>query len=261
MRAIINAATCDPVDFATTRTPEHLGDDYWYEQKMDGDRVLVQVEDGLISVFNRNAEPRSRFIPVRVDAPGTWIIDGEWMDDGTYWAFDLPVMNGQIVKHTLRDRRFILEDFLHRVEHSPNMRILPKWEGEKKKLQLVQEVHSLSLEGVVIKHVAGTYGTRWLKAKNYHTADVVVTSLRDDGKENVTFAVISGTGEWKEVGRCALLGTEIAVGDVVEVRYLYMSKKGRLIQPTLQRRRDDKTARECDMRQFSTINKLVLGVP
>ena len=50
----------------------------------------------------------------------------------------------------------------------------------------------------------------------------------------------------------------IKVGDVLEVRYLYTGANGRLYQPTILRKRDDKAMQECLTSQLKHVNKEVL---
>lgn len=249
------------------------------EQKLDGHRVILRIQDGLSPLaLTRNGNPYTKGLPADLFQgfpPGRWALDGEWIaphsgGDGVYWVFDLLDANG-MVNHstTLDDRRAILEAFFDLGLNNPKIRLVPQAKTEEEKRALVAKCRSMGAEGVMVKARTGTYkpGMRSreiFKAKFVETADVVVMALRDDGKDSVRLGAYDANGlNLIDVGRASLIGKEKAgafsVGDVLEVRYLYMGAGERLFQPTILKRRSDKRAEECGIGQFKHVSKSVLA--
>jgi ATP-dependent DNA ligase len=255
------------------------GDQYVIEQKLDGHRVILRIQDGLSPLaLTRNGNPYTKGLPDALFQgfpPGRWALDGEWIaphsgGDGIYWVFDLLDANGMInYGTTLDDRRAVLEAFFDLGLNNPIIRLVPQAKSTEEKRVLVDRCRAMGAEGVMTKVKTGTYqpGARSreiFKAKFVETADVVVMALRDDGKDSVRLGAYDANGlNLIDVGRASLIGKEksgaFAVGDVLEVRYLYMGAGERLFQPTIMKRRTDKRAEECSVQQFKHVSKTVLA--
>lgn len=267
-----------------TSLAQFINDDEWVmEQKLDGHRVLL-VSPGINvppTALTRSGSLYTRKLPKEIDAfrfpPGEWVLDGELVGtvvnghtvSSTYWIFDMPRFPGAPLTGDLPlyARRAALETFLANVP-SP-FKIVPQARdaSQKKLLSTVALQHNF--EGLIVKKKGSPYrpGGRtpeWLKIKFVATCDVVVTGVRDDGKDSVSYAVYD-QGVLKPIGRASLIGKEkngaIQVGDVIEVRYLYVGSDGRLYQPTVLRKRDpnEKPANQCTMGQLKMVNKQVLA--
>lgn len=267
---------------ASSMDPAHLegtitGPQFVLEQKLDGHRILLRVQDGLSPLaLTRGGAPYTKGLPASLTdglPDGRWVLDGEWIaahsgGDGIYWVFDMLDANGLITESsTLVERRAVLEAFMSLVS-TPRIRLVPQAKTEDEKRTLVQKCRESGAEGVMVKNIDGTYqpGARSrniFKAKFVETADVIVLALRDDGKDSVRLGAFDAQGALVDVGRSSLIGKEkkgaFAVGDVLEVRYLYMGANGRLFQPTIMKRRDDKLAPECLTDQFKHVRKDVLA--
>lgn len=242
------------------------------EQKLDGHRILLRVQDGLSPLaLTRGGMPYTKALPKNLTRglpAGRWVLDGELVD-GTYWVFDMLDANGMISESTpFSERRAILEAFMSLVS-TPCIRLVPQAVTQQEKQALVDRCRNEGAEGVMVKVLAGRYrpGARSvdvLKAKFVETADVVVLDVRDDGKDSVRLGAYQLTGQTLvDVGRSSLIGKEkngkIQKGDVLEVRYLYMGSGDRLYQPTILRKRYDKLPQECTTDQFKHVSKKVLA--
>jgi bifunctional non-homologous end joining protein LigD len=262
------AGTMDPGDLTMVLTDSN----WWAQQKLDGDRVLFHVNDGAVSALNRNGEPRVNLVPKNVarqfEIPGTWVFDGELMSDGTYWLFDMPVAEPHIDKsHSYEYRHVVLERLFAGWGPESCVRLLPTARTTAAKRALMERVLAANGEGVIFKDISAPYheGKRsnsMLKVKHTKTADCVVTDVGRDGRANCHVSLYDNRGRLTEVGSVATAGKPaVAIGDVVEVRYLYASEEQRLYQPVLLRVRDDKWATDCTLDQLVFTSRDVVEVP
>lgn len=240
------------------------------EQKLDGHRIILRCQDGLKPLaLTRGGNPYTKKLPVDIAdgiPPGRWVLDGELCGD-TYWVFDLLDANGLVSESTpLSERREVLEAFMTLV-NTPKIKLVPQATTESAKRELFDRLREEGAEGVMFKRKDGLYypGARSkdvLKAKFVETADVVVMALRDDGKDSVALGAYDENMQLVPVGRASLIGKEkkgvFQIGDVLEVRYLYMGSNSRMYQPTILKRRDDKIAPECRTDQFKHVSKKVI---
>lgn len=252
-----------------------ITDDSWVmEQKLDGHRVLLVAPelDMPPTALTRNGNLYSRKLPQAIRdfrfPPGKWVLDGELVD-GTYYVFDLPVSpifeRSNPAMATLSVRRQALEALLDNIGHP--FKLVPQARNRAEKITLADTALRNNFEGLLLKKRDSLYipagrTTDWLKLKFVVTADVVVLDVRDDGKDSVRLGLYTADGLLQDVGRASLIGKEkrcpINQGDVVEVRYLYVGAGGRLYQPTLLKKRDDKRPDECTDDQLKHVNKSVL---
>lgn len=260
------ATNCENLDALSS----FVTDDAWaLEQKIDGHRRALVAGDRIVPV-NRRGEPST--LPPMVQAgltplPDGFVLDGELLDDVLY-VFDLPRAATLLAPTaSLVERREVLERLFSLWEHDEAVvRLLPSARSAADKQALVDAVVGTHGEGFVAKHCDDTYreGKRspaWRKVKLTSCADVVVVAVSPDGRENYEIAVVDG-GALVPVGSIAWNHRRsdglLAVGDVVEVRYLYVGAQQRLVQPRIVRRRTDKTAAECTADQLRAVNKSVV---
>lgn len=257
-----------------------------FEQKLDGHRLLLCSPGGDFppTALTRAGTPYTRKLPKALqefrfpegNGPMDFILDGELVD-GIFWVFDMIARNVVTEAMPLRLRRYTLEnsiDFWGR--GNSNIRLVPQAKTREEKIALADKALASNFEGLIIKQTNAPYrsGMRtqeWLKVKFVTTADCIVLDVRDDGKESVRLGMVEPdnaanapetTYKIIEVGRASLIGKEkngeIKRGDVIEVKYLYAGAQGRLYQPTILRKRDDKGMHECDISQMKHVNKSVL---
>jgi bifunctional non-homologous end joining protein LigD len=248
-------------------------DDWIFEQKLDGHRILLCSPGGDFppSALTRNGSPYTRKLPQAIQdfrfptdvGPMEMILDGELVGD-TFWVFDIPLL-----PYALSSRRKFLEKAFQNVQAGEAIRLVPQAKTREEKIALAETALKENYEGLVVKnrtsiYMAGARNESWIKIKFVKTADCFVTAVRDDGKESVRLGMVAD-GDPRaicDVGRASLIGKEkngtIAIGDVVEVRYLYTGAGGRLYQPTILRKRHDKSMHECTTDQLVMVNKEVL---
>jgi ATP-dependent DNA ligase len=212
--------------------------------------------------------------------PTSCILDGELVD-GVLWVFDLPYLADKAgpidPSHILSVRRAALEEMFTWWTPNPAcFRLLPVAHLDLDKSKLALTVLQNGGEGLMLKDTMGTYrsGARVkdvCKVKFVKTIDCVVTAVGTQGKENYSLGVYrptnapgamsNGRFELVEVGRCSAIGkAKVNVGDVIEVKYLYLGADNRLYQPRMMRPRTDKGALECTIDQLdhAKVNKTVV---
>lgn len=251
-----------------------MDDEGWaMEQKLDGVRVRVVIEDGEVRPCNRHGAllahwPRA-LKGAMASLPGDWEFDGELVGY-TYWVFDLLALPGygRILDHSWEERRGMLDKLFATAPNIPDCLRTTKWETDTtRKSELLQRCIDNRSEGVVFKrtnapHYAGRSDT-WLKYKFVKTCEVIVSEMNRKGKqESIGLELIDADGVRQPAGACRLLPKfqgKIQEGDVVEVRYLYATEgRYKLVQPHLLGKRDDKSPEECTQDQLVMTNKDVL---
>lgn len=245
--------------------------DWWMQQKLDGQRVLIRVFNGAVEALNRHGDPKVTMVTRALLAhferfpEGEWFFDGELMPDGTLWLFDLVIPGTVDAADPYSFRLSVLESLCSRWAMPDTVRLLYTARDSAQKARLVDAVESLDGEGWVVKHKSHPYlpgdrSSQVLKMKRWHSADVIIRDTNIDGKDNAELELYPPDNRMHtmSVGRCSLLGKpDVKKGDVVEVKYLYAGANNRLVQPSLLRVRDDKDPMECDTMQLSYVNKEV----
>lgn len=252
----------------------YLDDDEWFaQQKLDGDRLLVHVRDGEVMAINRDGRRRTLPVPAAIlrqfaAFPGEFIFDGELMASGDYHMFDLPVAADLVTPQHPYSFRFAVLEKLYAGpvwRPQPCVRLLPLARNRSAKRALVTQLAARGAEGLIFRHVDGLYrpgrrSDRALKAKFLHTVDVVVDQVRPQGRNNCTFRLFRD-GELVPAGSCSLdARPRVHPGDVIEVRYLHASDDDQLYQPVMLRVRHDKSPVECNVDQLRYTDRTVIPV-
>ena len=231
------------------------------EEKLDGHRILIVVENEQLDIVNRNGvrsqhyQRLRQFPAMKLFATcDKLVVDAELVGD-TLWAFDMPWCEDLVSPdRPWYVRRVALETLLQHAE-GDSVRMVPCARNTPAKIALVERCLNSAAEGLMVKHLYGTYheGRRtndWRKIKFTRTVDCVVSAVGTQGKANATLSLWDGSG-LVEIGRCSTLGKPaVAIGDILEVRYLYVGANGRLYQPVMLRIRPDKTIHECTLEQL-----------
>lgn len=243
---------------------------WWAEQKLDGQRYIVSVTNGQVKAFNRGGVEMTIPECIAQDfsdgtfAKGQWMFDGELINKA-YYIFDLLRAVEDLTEFPLATRHLKLEQVfdLWCPEHC---HLVPTAKTEQEKANLVVSVVENRAEGIVFKqhascYVGGKRVTSVVKMKFVDTADCVIMELYREGKpQAVTIGAYDATGTLTEVsGLKVPENSGLAVGDVVEVRYLYTSTSNKLTQPVFVRKRTDKTAEECLLTQLRYTSKKLVG--
>ncbi len=246
-------------------------DQWWVEQKLDGQRFLVLVADGEISAFNRNGvemtlpeQIATDFASFKTDDT-MWHFDGELVD-GEYHIFDVlwagDTCEGGMTGKPFEQRRNRLEKIFSFWEPD-HCHLVRCAKTETEKADLIVKLERECSEGAVLKKRTATYNVHgkrvktWLKLKFVQCADVVVMELERGGKPQAVTIGMMQDNVWfpksvdiklEEVAGCKVpANLELEVGDVLEVRYLYATNDNKLTQPIFVRKRTDKLPEECTM--------------
>jgi bifunctional non-homologous end joining protein LigD len=218
----------------TSNATAFLADDAWCAQeKLNGERMLVQKSGTAVTAHNRQGEARA--LPDTVEAvaltSGTdFVLDGEWIA-GEFVAFDVISINGTDVSALPQAARFAAL-----AEVSP-FRLVRQALSEDKHA-LLASVREEKGEGLVFKLRDAAYFCGrtevGVKFKFWKSASFLVKDLD----------IAKGTVGLGGFGRCSFpfAGAWPKVGDIVEVRYLLLTKNGKLSQPAFLGVRSDLTA-------------------
>jgi len=258
----------------STEVTQMMDDGMWVAQpKLDGERVLIEVVDGTVSVLNRAGQPKAKNVSEAMLAPFRALTEGRWVFDGeiigrTVHLFDMAAA-GQFVTErsgfTTRHANLVtIVDAL--VDPSdPAVRVLTYSEESDAKRDLLAHAEIDGKEGVIFRHITSPYepGNRsegLLKWKSLKEVDAEVIQVGKGGKANAVLAVYDHDGKQVVIGRVSTLGKSatngepIAVGNVLEVAFLYITNAAHpvLFQPRIVRvRTDEKTAAECSIDQLA----------
>lgn len=264
---MIGAMLADSTNFKTVS--DFINDPNWvFEQKADGNRILLTVESGSATAITRNGTIYSKKLPKSMrdfQFPQRLVLDGELVGDD-FWVFDMPVLDDGPTLLNLDNRRKQLETLFRTGWPSlSDFKLIPQARTPEDKQMMLDLAIARGWEGLMVKRLNSSYSPgrsrAWLKAKQTQTADVVVIEVGRYGKEAATLGAIDPVLKRAvEVGRCSLIGKpKVKPMDVVEVKYLYLGANQRLYQPTLLRVRDDKKPIECLTTQFRHVNKAMLA--
>jgi bifunctional non-homologous end joining protein LigD len=253
-------------------------DDMIAQQKLDGSRVLIHVNDEVIAT-NRSGQHTQ--IPAGVKdalahAPRGTVIDGELVTTtGTkaaacYWAFDLLQHGTEDLRALGYEERYAELDALVE-ELSGPVKLVPMAVSSKDYRALYTKLQKSRAEGIVFKRKGSPYqagrpssGGTQLKYKFIKTADVFLT----ENAGNAYQMAIFHAGEVREVGKVfagttnqsrKLIDELISSGErpVAEVQYLYATDDDILFQPVFVQLRDDKDPEECTLDQLVRTNREV----
>lgn len=246
----------NPIDEADAMlTGLFVQNDWWAQRKFDGKRMMIRKAGGVVTAINRKGQTcgaPEAIIRAAKDSRYDFLIDGEAVGD-TLFAFDLLEVKGRDIRHlpyTTRLRALEAMDF------GVSIRIADTARSTTEKMNLLAHLKEIGAEGIVFKYHPAPYtpgrpasGGVQLKIKFYATASVIVTGQND--KSSVAIAVLDG-GKYVPVGNVTIhTNTPTpAVGDIIEVRYLYAYQGGCLFQPVFLQARDDLELAACGIGQL-----------
>lgn len=257
VRTEIQPMLLSPID--EEDVTQYLEDDeYFMQEKLDGERRLIKVVNNLIIGINRKGQQVA--LPeaiekemAKITGKANHIFDGEQIGDH-YYAFDLIESNPNITSYSFRTRYQSLAILLSALPKNSNIHLVPAAEGFAAKSKLYEKLQAENKEGIVFKnggslYVAGRNNKDALKYKFYETASFVVSSI--NAQRSVQIAVMAGAA-CLPVGNVTILPNfpVPAIGAVVEVRYLYAYAGGSVYQPIYLGERSDISPSDCSMSQL-----------
>lgn len=247
-------------------------DDWWAEQKLDGHRVLMIIENGVAYPYNRKGEPFKGVMNDRIRRDfahprwaGEWILDGEALDD-QYHVFDIVMIAGNSVTNVAYEQRRGYLDQIFAAWNPQWTHLVRTHKTTEEKTLLSDRVSATGGEGLMFKrknllYLPGKRSSSMLKWKFVKTCDAFVTEVGREGKSSIALGLYDN-GKIVDVGACTMSDGNLAkirVGDVCEIRYLYCGAGGRLYQPAFIRTRTDKDMIDCGTDQLSHVNKAVVS--
>lgn len=170
---------------------------------------------------------------------GHSVVVGELMKSGEFYAFDVPMLDGQDIRLApLRDRFACLDRF--------SFKRPARGSGG----EFLEHVLARGGEGVVAKPWAAGFGQGWLKAKRSQVFYVVVTGKASDGRQSVAIAHLPGPFQdmknlpvsrrekLEPAGNLALRGDKfdrVRIGSILKVEAFCKNANGILREPRLDR--------------------------
>jgi len=233
--------------------------DHCAQEKFDGRRVLIRKHGAEIHGINRKGlligVPEPVFQSTR-SIPGDFVIDGECVGDVLY-AFDLlETSEGDQRANGYHTRYLRLMNVLGAAMQK-NIILAETAFTPKQKVQLLKDLRQQNKEGIVFKRLNAPYspgrpnsGGAQLKHKFYATLSAVVAQVNE--KRSVEVRLLNCKG-WIPCGNVTIPANfQIpAVGEVVEIRYLYAFKESNaLYQPVYLGPRQDVEQHECVLSQL-----------
>ena len=223
--------------------------DYCMQEKYDGRRRMIKKSSDGVAGTNKKG------IKVALDASiekachgiigGSYVMDGEDMGDHIMLFDDLTNPNEPYYKRYKRLTDKIPYGNLE-------LRVVETaWTSEGKK-EMLERLIAENAEGVVFKLIDAPYkpgrpasGGDQFKCKFYETASCIVSGHHST-KSSISLDVYDDN-DLINVGNVTVYPNQVtpAVGDIVEVKYLYYNPGGSLYQPVLLGVRDDVDMREC----------------
>lgn len=270
-----------PMDFGEAQlseVPAKIADpDYVFQQKVDGIRGVLVVEPGKPPWFAskrgerlQNTTAAKITTPILSKMPPTppgspaYRVEGELLN-GKWHVFDMVVAGSEALPY--EKRKQMADAWVAAVAPAaPQVDALPTARTAAEKQALWDKVLASGAEGVMMKrrdspYNAGARVNHTLKAKVTATADVVVLNLGLGGKANAEIGLLVN-GKVTSIGTVSTNGKgALAVGDVVEVEYLWATPDNTIAQPRIIRKRPDKTAADItDSSQLRLVDKTVLAL-
>jgi len=234
------------------------GRSHCLQEKHDGRRLMVRKQGNTITGINRRGLVVAVPEPIRqavAQIPQDVLLDGEAVGD-TLHAFDLLEVNGK--DH--RQRRYIDRFSGLIMVIPPNLPAL-RWVSTvidpNDKIEIYEELRLTNREGVVFKELEAPFspgrpnsGGTHLKFKFVESASFIVNG--HNAKRSVSLCLYDKHG-FVGAGNVTIPPNHDipAIGDLVEIRYLYAHKQsGSIYQPVYVGPRDDIQASECTLDQL-----------
>jgi bifunctional non-homologous end joining protein LigD len=255
----IQCALLNPIDIEDAAA--YINDPDWIAQeKHNGRRCLFRKQGDSLEAINRTGLTVG-YPPVvgrALNAASTgFIIDGEAIGE-TLHVFDLLMIAGVDVRSDAYESRLLLlQDLISQLAGpgSPIVLVATAWTTEEKQ-RLWDSVMAANGEGLVFKRRDAHYpvgrpasGGSQLKCKFWESCSAVVGGINT--QRSVSLKLLSD-GAWTDVGNCTIPVNHAvpAVGEVVEIRYLFANSGGCLQEPTYLGVRKDVAADNCVLTQL-----------
>jgi len=229
-----------------------IDNDWCAQEKFDGKRMTIKKTDKVVIAANKKGlsigfpDAISEGISSLVDATGALTMDGEAVGD-VFNAFDLLDANDADLRDFSYSIRFnTLSTFVR--DGSKSVVVAKTAIGTKEKHKLMAELKASGKEGIVFKKLSAKWyagrpasGGSAVKCKFWKSCSCVV--LKVNAKRSIEVSL-----EDQSIGNVTIPPNKSipTVGQVVEIKYLYVAGKGgSLYQPIYLNIRDDVDIEEC----------------
>lgn len=255
MRAFL-PQLCNPVE-GDEFEKVMLSDSWGVQEKMDGERRSIQISMEGVVGLNRKGQVVDLPTGIRSDLVSLYqhlvpcVVDGEIIGD-KFYAFDLIPYEADVFETPRKLSCLSRYEMLSDVNNiTQNVSVVQMILNPVRKRMLFNRVQVANGEGVVLKKLSGLYqpgrpnsGGDWLKFKFTESASCLVVEVNQ--KRSVQLGLYDQRTV-TNVGNVTIPANhEIpAVGDIVEVRYLYAYKGGCLFQPVYLGKRTDISEEAC----------------
>lgn len=211
------------------------GNDWRYELKLDGFRMLVRIKNGEVKLFTRNGNDWTAKLPLQAKALAKLSLDTAWLDgeivaldkegvpnfqrlqnafdsgksaDIVFYLFDLPYLNGfDLTGVPIEARRDALKQLL---KHNADPILRFSNDFEEQPDALLKSACAMQMEGLIGKRLGSPYVSRrssdWIKLKCKHRQEFVVVGFTDPkGSRNAFGALLLGLHD-RESGQLLYAG-------------------------------------------------------
>lgn len=233
------------------------------QEKMDGERRAAQAENGKVVGINRKGlivplpQPITDELQSIASKSGDILIDGEIIGDILY-VFDMHVYKGDRIHSMPWLKRMRLAELA--LARCKSIKTVPVAVTVNEKRALWDKIKAAHGEGVVFKRINSIVkegrpntGGDWLKFKFAESASCWVMEV-NSGKRSVKIGLLDGDckPQMIPVGNVTIPPNYDvpAVGDIVEVEYLYAYKGGSIYQPVYRGKRPDVDIEACIIGQL-----------
>jgi len=234
------------------------------QQKEDGERIMVSCRVSNVMASNKLGFTRplpQSVIDAILSLPcHEVVLDGELVG-AQFRVFDMLSLNGNCYRaHGYGDRYAKYLAFLSMFQ-SPALSLVEGWFEQDDKRKHFKRIKLENGEGVVFKDIHArsspgrpNSGGAQLKFKFTESVTCIVDRV-SDLRRSISLALLDERGIPALVGNVTVPVNKIipAVGDLVEVRYLYRYENGSLFQPVLLGARTDIALHECTLSQIHRI--------
>jgi len=231
---------------------------FWMQEKHDGRRLLIQKQDGVITGINKLG--LSVAVPSTIEDAAKafahdFLMDGEAVGDVLH-VFDLLSIEGEDVRRQAYTDRYLHLMNLLASGQQRHIKFVESAYMPKQKHEMLDRLKREGREGIVFKHLNALYtagrpasGGSQFKFKFCESASFIVGKV--NSKRSVSLKLLDGTN-LVSVGNVTIPANKAIPkpDDVVEVRYLYAFRGGRIFQPVYLGPRDDVAPQECSIDQL-----------
>lgn len=231
-------------------------DSFLAQEKKDYERRII-ISDGKGNVMGFNKKGQQVPVPKNIanSIKNECTLDGEISDD-VYYVFDILSFEGKDLKSYSATQRL---EYLSAMEFGNSVEVVETAYTTAQKRDMFETLKAERREGIVFKKKSASYtpgrpnsGGNQLKFKFYKTATFIVANETKDKRSVGLELIDDNTGQRIFMGKVTIPPNYDvpAIGDLVEVRYLYAYRGGAVYQPTYLGKRNDSDLTDATMKQI-----------